>query len=481
MRTLAPFLLIPVFLLVPAFQSKAGPIPTTPEPATLQAEGSHVEAQRRDLPRSYELSGVLVPADAQEIALWPQAYAGELLFLEVTPHGSFVNEGDVVARFDRRSPERQVEDARIALEGAQRGMRGTTEKGRLAAETAAAQRTSAERSLARARRALEGWREHQLDFTLRGEELAMRARDHQIADQEDELAQLELMYGDDELVDATEEIVLSRSRRDLAVTRAYRQLSLEQLEYGAEYERPLRVARLEEAVETSTRTLEHLKVTQELDAAERAAQAAAAARALLRAEEQLAQLEADLELLTLRAPRSGVLLHGSSTTWRSGTSYPVHRRGGRAATRDGLFLVADPDRLQVACQVPATDRGAVRQGAGVVVHPVGGGQALVGRLAVDSYPRPGGACAVWAEIDQPLPGLTAGTLAKVELQTEGEQGVLLLPKSAVRRSGGAAWCWLSAGGANYTRVEVSVTREHDGDLVVEGEIPDGARILLGEE
>ena len=56
--------------------------------------------ERRDFEKTETLDGVFIPAEFDEIAFWPEEYSGELLVLEVLAHGSPVNEGDVIARFE---------------------------------------------------------------------------------------------------------------------------------------------------------------------------------------------------------------------------------------------------------------------------------------------------------------------------------------------------------------------------------------------
>ena len=62
----------------------------------------------------YERSGSFVPADPAELRLALRHYRSELRLLEVLPHGSFVNQGDVIARIDPRWIDEQVPSVRSA-------------------------------------------------------------------------------------------------------------------------------------------------------------------------------------------------------------------------------------------------------------------------------------------------------------------------------------------------------------------------------
>src|SRR5262245_29301360 len=78
-----------------------------------------------------EKLGVLAPRDAKPLALWPEAYSGSWVVLEVLPHGSVVKQGDVVARCETRAIEDELHRAELELHSAEIAHQGLLERGQL--------------------------------------------------------------------------------------------------------------------------------------------------------------------------------------------------------------------------------------------------------------------------------------------------------------------------------------------------------------
>jgi len=360
-----------------------------------------------------ELRGVVVPVEPAALALWPEAYAGELVVLEALPHGTLVAQDDVVARLDPRALEQQLADARLELDSARVEHAGLVAKNDVAGEAAASQLARTEAGLDRARRALAGFEAVERAFERRSDALALLREQDGVDDQLDELAQLEAMYAADELVDATEEIVLKRSRRRLARARAWNELSQDQRDHRVELSDALELESRREDVAREEEGLAHLRATAAVEARARAGAEARSAADLAQKETRLARLERDRELLTLRAPRAGVLLHGSARDLRSGGAPKRVERGGTLAARADVLLVADPARLAVALDVPESQRAGLADGAAVTVRPLAlSGVELRGTLALAALPAVAkgeeGAFEATVALDGTAPGLVCG-------------------------------------------------------------------------
>lgn len=471
-------------LLVP---SAARPMPaTTRAQEAPQAEAARASVRRGDFERSIELDGRFVPGEADELELWTEAYSGELLWLEVRPHGTYVNAGDVVGRIETRTIEEQLASARLDLRAAELDLEAAAAQAEIDAEAAAASEAQAAARLARARRDLEGQLEIQLDLERRGDELSASYTQDGIEDQIDELAQLEAMYRDDELVDATEDIVLQRSRRQLARSRASQELSADRRAFERDYARKSRLERLHEAVAEQEGSLDRLRRSNGWAQKKRELGLERTAHALGEKRARLERLQEERELLTLRAPRAGVLLHGGLESYQPGQTRPTHARGGQAARRKALFTLADPDRLALAGLLPESKLSQARQGMSVRVHPeASDAREVVGALHYESYPSAGSSAAPEAqyearvELEQPVQGLVVGSRAKLELVVEALEGVLLLPAAAVSEEGGAH-CWADTGGGQFERVALELGPRNGGEVVVHSGLKEGQAVLLGE-
>jgi multidrug resistance efflux pump len=381
-----------------------------------------------------EWDGTAVPPDGTAIAIWPEAYAGELIVLDVLPHGSLVKQGDVIAHLELRPIDDQIRQSELEAHSALVRTSNVEEKNRIDAEAAASALETARAALDRSRRALEGWEKFELQFAKRGAELEDRHRLAGIEDQTDELAQLEKMYKADELVDATEEIVIKRAKRALDLSKLGLALAREQRAYREKYDETLQTEAKREAVHVQEGSLERLTQSQVVD--KRAADDGLERSKAQLADQQkkLEELRRDRELLTIHAPRAGLLLHGSLDDYRPHQVPPRHERGSRLTPRKELFTISDPEKLVIAVDVPESKLEAARPGSRVEVHPVFDPAATVaGKLEVAEYPEAKSATAAENNYrasvvpEHALPGLRVGMRAKVKLAPESSVGE---PKAA---------------------------------------------------
>ncbi len=373
-------------------------------------------------PPTWRGSFVPAPADALAIEIWPESWSGEWLLLEVAPHGSFVHDGQVIARFDpgplaeaRDRAERELDDART-------DQRAAVARAELESQADAERLAAAVSALARARRAFQGWRE--IELAMRREQAALQDlyAQHGIEDAEDELEQLEAMYGADELADATEELVLMRNRRDLARSRTQLDMARRQRAYTEEFAWAAEDQEKEEALQRQEAGLERTRSGLELDMTARRERLARAEQALARQERDLERLRADAKHLEVRAPREGLLLHGAAQDYEPGRTPPRHARGDRTTVRRPLFTLTGGTRFIVALEVGAMERAALVPGAAVEVRCPGLPDFVrPGRMEVEAFPlaRSGaGAEAVYAAVvtlDAELRGIAPGMRAEVKL------------------------------------------------------------------
>ncbi len=376
-------------------------------------------------PQALELTGTFVPAEAEEIHLWPQGWKGELMFLEVMAHGSMVEEGQVIARFDTEGIERQIEDAEFALEDARFQLEMSAQRNELEEHSGELRVHDAERALDRARRTLEGWIEFEYGQNRANAEMSEVYTRHSLEDAEDELRQLEAMYREDELTDATEEIVLRRSRRNLARSHRSAELSQGQREFTAEFSWPISTEMKEEAVIKAEHSLKRTHRQFQLDQEARHAALEKSERGLVRLEERLEKLLSDQGMFELRAPRSGLLLHGGAEDYHPGKAAPRHRRGGRAGVRTALFTIATPDRMGVALNVGESKLSQVGNGRSVQIHGIADdGLHRNGRLVMDAFPQAKSATGPenqyhgFVELAQPVIGALPGQRVKIEINGE---------------------------------------------------------------
>jgi hypothetical protein len=227
------------------------------------------------------------------------------------------------------------------------------------------------------------------------------------------------MYSADELVDATEEIVMKRSKRQLAISEEQQSLSGDRRQYRMEYDEAMQTEIKQEAVKSQELALDRLVRAQALDRKAREDALARSADGLRLQDERLAKLKRDVALLAIRAPRAGVLLHGKAKDYRPGRTPARYERGSQLSFRSDLFVVANPAALAVAIDVPESNLEKLHDGQGADVKTLSGASGTAkGTFHVDAYPaaKGGGDDGVyeaWVDLQEPIPGARFGMRAKV--------------------------------------------------------------------
>lgn len=404
---------------------KAAQSPQVSAPVASTTPAAPAQTATATAPAPAERSGIFVPAEFDAVAIWPEAYSGELLVTDVKPQGANVEKGEVIATLEMRSIDEQLHQAELEARSARIRHEGVVAKNVVDDDAAAAALDQAKSSLDRARRALEGWMKDEIPFARRGEEIGKKSEAAGIDDQKDELAQLEKMYSADELVDATEEIVMKRAKRRLAISEEAQVLTGDRRQYRIEYDEAMQTEVKQENVKTQELALDRLTRSQAIERKAREDALARSADTLKTQDEKLAKLTRDKELLAIRAPRAGVLLHGKAKDYRLGRTPARYERGSTLSFRGDLFLVASPEAFAVALDVPESVLENVRDGQSAEVRSLAAAQGNAkGTLHVDPYPaaKSGGDDGVYealVDLDAPIPGVKFGMRAKVSFPAAG--------------------------------------------------------------
>lgn len=402
-------------VLIAAFSGACGSIPSKPP-----GDGEHVPTREAQA-KAKEWNGVFRPASYSELSIWPAAYSGEMLLIEVLAHGSLVKQGDVVARLETRAIDEEIHQAELESASAAIRHAGLIEKNAIDEQAGAGAVEHEKAELERARRSLEGWRTRELEFARRSDEIEKQQIQNGIDDQKDELGQLEAMYKADELVDATEEIVLKRSKRGLALSQVGQQLQRDRRQFEIEFNEARQLETREQSIKMQSEALDRTLRTQAIEARARADAAHRSQDALALQNERVDRLRRDRELLTIRAPRDGVLLHGASKDYRAGATTARYERGNPLALHTDLFLVAEPEVRAVALDIDESALSKVKDGAQVTVESVARpGEKVAGVLHIDAWSAKGAtreatSLSATVELERPLAGARYGMHAGVHL------------------------------------------------------------------
>lgn len=312
------------------------------------------------------LSGRLQPARATELKLELKGYGGELTLKLLLAPGTAVKQGEVVAEASAPDYEDALARARENVQLNEMGLQLLEEAARGAQESYKQQLERTQRAAQRAEQDLDYFLKKQKKDSIRNSELGIESFDHNIKDQEEELAQLEKLYQGNDLAKESQDIVLNRSRRRLAVSKERFEMAKEDhkrlVEVGiVRREEDLRAARDAAALE-----LARISSSVARDNVDMQAKLIRSRRALEDARKALSDLEADAARFKLSAPHDGIVAAGA---WNNndGASQPV-RIGDKLARGAVLATVVDTGKLSVNVSVQVGSRDKFKSGTQVNVN-----------------------------------------------------------------------------------------------------------------
>lgn len=399
-----------------------------PQPAPVESVAAEVGTIRKTL----DLRGTFLPSEFVELKLDLKNYRGDLKIAEIKPHGAFVNEGDVIVRLETKAIDRQIVVDSMGLERAVLDLEHAKARQRMSEENDKARLESVELDFKRAELKLKGFLEHEKAYIEEGERLSLQARKNRLDDQHDELVQLEKMYAEDELVDATEEIVLKRSRRNFARAKESFDLSEQRRLYRKEYFEAWREEDLRRDVTAKKRALEQFVVNLEMGRDKARLEMQKRVYDLGRTKERFAELEKDRKQFTVHAPRSGIVLHGAADA----APWGELKKGAGLRNRTVFATIAAPDRYRVATSVAEKDILRVRNDLAVEIAPTASEELkLAGSLSVERLPRKGGAFKASVEVSQLARTMRPGMTCGLDVILEEARNVVMVPVGCVQSEG----------------------------------------------
>jgi HlyD family secretion protein len=405
------------------------------------------------------LDGVFEAAEQTPVSLNPEEWS-DLTVVSVVDHGAVVKQGDVLVRLKTDDLEQQIADLEKARPLADLGLK-------LAKQELEALEKTTPLSLEAARRAKMEGEQDLAYFEDTGRPMQERDAHEDVKRLEqslsyakEELDQLEKMYKADELTEETEEIILQRTRNEVA----YYEWMLEQTK-----------ARSERALNTliPRQHLSERRSVENLDLAWRQAEQSlpenlrkkrlevqAQELALKKSDETLADLKADLAALTVKAPHDGVVYYGASSRGKWITASTVDRKlvpGGKLMTAEVIMTIVKPAPLKIRTSVQENRLRHLTKGVAGLAAPGLDAEAEF-KTALESVSLVPYADSTYDAVftvpktgpDGPAyyPGMTA----KIRLDLYEAANALTAPKKAVHRDAEGHYVHLKDGSKRRIKV-----------------------------
>ncbi len=303
-------------------------------------------------------SGRVESTQSEPVAWDPEAFRGEVVVSQVLKRIGAVTEGDVVLILESTDGEldRQIEDAQRGADFAQQRQDLQAREQAMQAERMAKNLERTQHALEIALRSLARWEEYGKAKSFEMSQLSTQGAVDGLADQAEELSQLEKLYEGATLDGQTRDIVLERARRSLKRSDRYTHYNIADGDYFravefAEQDRKVRESAVDAEVDAR-----HASEGQAIAVARAAMAAVDAAEQTENSQRQLAKLLADREGLQIRALQSGLM---------GPISLEEHDKVVAGAP---LASIVNPRALQVKIALPADMTRVAGAGTPVAVH-----------------------------------------------------------------------------------------------------------------
>lgn len=382
------------------------------------------------------LKGVFEAQAKTAVFIRPKSWSG-LTVLKAVEHGTRVKQGDLLVALETDKIDRAIADLATANRLADLKIKQAEDEWRLlqAAEPL---------NLALVRRAKRiADEDHKYFYEIAGP-LSERSANFMIkmyiqyvANQEEELRQLEKMYKADDLTEETEEIVLQRARNAVEEAKFF----LEEAKINRDRTLKFSLPRRAESITDSTRrqvlssgaterkmALDKSRVGIELQKIKIERE---------RSERKFNELRADRAAMIIKAPADGLVYYGQCVRGKWTGTEPEKLRVGGTLTANKVFMtIVKPRPISVRATVPEGKLHYVRPGLKGVVKPTGYPDLRISAIVhkLNAVPSCGSrfeavvTVAADAKAEPVMPGMNCS----VELVAYEKKDALTLPATAVK-------------------------------------------------
>jgi HlyD family secretion protein len=406
-----------------------------------------------------EIDGVFEAVQFTPVALAPKEW-GDLTVVSVVDHGASVKKGDILAKFETEDLSDQIADLERGRPLAELGLKLAKMELEALEKTTPISLEAARRAKMESEQDLAFYEDTQKALDERDARESVKRIEQNLSYVREELDQLEKMYKEDELTEETEEIILTRTRNEVA----YMEWLLETTKVRSERTLNTAIPREHRSKQLGKENLDLAwrQAEQGLPETLRKKRLEVQGQevAWKKSEEKLTGLKTDLAALTVRAPHDGIVYYGAGSRGKWITASMVDRKlvpGGKLMPHEVMFTVVKPERLKIHASVPENRLRHLAKGVTGVAAPAWDTEAEFPTTlenlslvpfadntydAVFTVPpaRPGG------------PALFPGMNAKIRLDIYSVEKALTVPKKAVHREAAGYYVHLKDGAKRPIKV-----------------------------
>ncbi len=384
------------------------------------------------------LDGAFVSENMKQISLWPEQWS-TFKIEEVVAHGTKVQEGETLIRFERKDLLESIADLELALHLSEQKMIRSEQEIPQNKRTLERQLADAEENLRRVEEDYQRYKETEREQSIDSAKMRLKSSKFNLDYYRDELEQLEKMYEADDLTEDTEEIILRRQRFRVERAEFYFELSKYNHDKTLRVTIPRRDRDKEESLENSKQRLDGAQTASQVDLNVARYELEKQKKERSKSLEKHVQLLADKSLMTIKSPAAGVVYYGESVDGKWSKLAEMRRKllpGKSVVKGTVLMTVVDPSSLFFLTKIDEKLLLSIKQRQSAEVQPtVDGSEPLDGTIAsISAVPIADGEFEATIDFSSGLPDwLVPGMSGKATVVTYQKEDALLVPEKAVHK------------------------------------------------
>ncbi len=432
-----------------------------------------------------ELDGVLEAVNMTEISLRPDVFK-TLEVVKAVPHGTEVKKGQALVELETKDLEEQVREAELAVELGELTLKDAQVNLKSLEATMPLDLASLERANMVAQRELKQYRDTDRPLAVRSAKHSLKSSEGQLENVMEELKQLERMYKADDLTEETEEIILKRARRSVETAELFLEQSKIRTARRLNESIPEQEVTLTEAAKRAELSLAKVKVTAPMKFRSQQIELDKLERAQEKAVEKLEKLTADLKLLHVDSPASGVVYYGSCQDgkWSSIDTIEKQLQPGKTLTTNQVFMtIVQLSPMQVRLSLAEKDLRHIQKGVNGEAVPTAFPDLKL-PVSVTSVARfPDGSTkfdALASLRSKNAESLVPGMTCKVKMVSYEKKNALAIPEKALfqeENQSAKTYVYLAGENDKPLKRPVSIGKKHGGKVEITKGLNAGDKIL----
>lgn len=354
------------------------------KPAKKQKESTK-EVQKK--PEIIELTGVFEAVQSTELTI-DNEQLKELEIDRIVSHGTSVKSGQPVVWFATESLDKKLEEAETTFKLAKLDMESAEFDYEQFLETQELDRDAAKRKRDSARSDYDHFVKIQLERDIAGAQQSMKSAEFSVESSKEELEQLTQMYEEDDLTEASEEIVLRRAQ--FSYDSAMHRLTDAKIRIERTLKESIPRSELSKKETLDRALLTYDKTINDLDTqlSKRRLEIGRKRREFAAKESDFDTMQSERECVVIKAQHDGVVLHGSLTRGKVPAKPLKWDEGKKVSAGTTIATLANPVKLRVIVDLLEGQLAAVTKGKTMTVTPTGHpGTAFKGKVvSVASVP-----------------------------------------------------------------------------------------------